>query len=75
MSEPLPKGIYFEVERGRYRVRLYRRSNVIWRTYHFTLEEALEALSAALEAQATWKPKVKTRATGPAPQKIMDLFR
>jgi hypothetical protein len=75
VNEELPRGIYFEEERCRYRVRLYRRSHVVWRTYHFHLEDALEALSSALEAQAAWRPQDQTKKVRPIPQKIMDLFQ
>ena len=75
MNEELPRGIYFEEERCRYRVRLYRRSHVVWRTYHFHLEDALEALSSALEAQAAWRPQDQTKKVRPIPQNIMDLFQ
>ena len=75
MNEELPRGIYFEQERSRYRVRLYRRSHVVWRSYHFHLDDALEALSSALEAQAAWKPSVEVKRIRPVPQNVLDLFK
>jgi hypothetical protein len=52
MSEPLPRGIWFESERNRYRIRRYRNGRSYVR-YRETLEEALTAyqdLSRQLEA-------------------------
>ncbi len=43
----LPKGIYFEADRNRFRVRLYLRQRVIHRSYHRDLRDALEALRRA----------------------------
>lgn len=43
----LPKGIWFEAKRQRYRVRVYRRSRVIHRSYHKSLDEAKAALREA----------------------------
>lgn len=74
MIPELPRGIWYEPDRNRYRVRLYRRSQVVWRSYHFHIEEALEALSSALQAQTTWIPENK-KVPKPHPQNIIDLFR
>lgn len=75
MTDSLPRGIYFEQERKRYRVRLYRRSHVVWRSYHFNLCEAIEALSSALEAQSSWQPSVEIKKPSLVPQTILDLFK
>ncbi len=40
----LPKGIWYEAQRQRYRVRIYRKDVVQHLSYHETLEEAIEAL-------------------------------
>jgi hypothetical protein len=46
----LPRGIYYEESRGRYRVRLYKRSRAVYLSYHTTLEEATVALAQARQA-------------------------
>jgi hypothetical protein len=50
--ERLPKGIYFEAARGRFRVRLYKRSTAVYLSYHSTLDEAVAALTEARRAVA-----------------------
>ena len=42
--DKLPRGIYHERRRGRYRVRLYYNQRVLWRTYHSSPAEAIDAL-------------------------------
>jgi hypothetical protein len=51
----LPKGIYHEAKKNRFRVRLYVKQTVIWRSYHETLEEAQAILKQALHAQNEYK--------------------
>ena len=75
MNEPLPRGIFYERERKRFRVRLYRRSHVVWRSYHFQLDEALKALSSALEVQSAWTPTIEPPVIKLVPQTVMDLFK
>lgn len=48
--ERLPRGIYYEELRGRYRVRLYKRHRMVYLSYHATLEEAVQAHAIAREA-------------------------
>lgn len=60
----LPRGIYFERARGRYRVRLYRRSKAVYLSYHPTLEEAVAALAQARAA-------IKRMGPDPTPLTIM----
>jgi hypothetical protein len=43
----LPRGVFFEPRRNRYRVRLYYCQDVVWRSYHPCLETALEELYKA----------------------------
>ena len=69
----LPRGIWYEESRRRYRVRLYHRQQVIWLTYHVTLDDALSARDQALAFQNTWRPTTPVVRV-PYPQKIMDLF-
>lgn len=61
----LPKGIYYEESRGRYRVRLYKRSKAVYLSYHPTLEEAVAALTQARQAVK------QMRTPEPAPLTIM----
>lgn len=42
---PLPKGIWYEAKRDRYRVRLYDGQQVRHLSYHRTLEEAEQTLA------------------------------
>lgn len=73
MNTDLPRGIWFEKSRGRYRVRIYHRQQIVWRSYHFSLEEALDAHGRALKMQRSWRP-VETVMRKPYPRNIMDLF-
>lgn len=43
------RGIFYEAAKDRYRVRLYLHGEVIWRTYHATWLDALEAWKEAQE--------------------------
>lgn len=75
MTLDLPPGVFFEPSRQRYRVRLYRQEVVVWRTYHKTLDEALEALSLARQAQDDWPAPAEHRAESyRVPQQLTDLF-
>ena len=42
-TNELPQGVWFEAERNRYRVRLYKHKRVGFRAYFPTLEQALAA--------------------------------
>lgn len=55
-------GIWYEVTRKRYRVRLYHKGKVVWLTYHPTLKEAMSALADAREYKKNYalKPKLKS---------------
>lgn len=74
MNEALPRGIWFEPERQRYRVRMYRRSQVVWLSYHFTLEEALNAHVQACAFQQAWRPTTPIVRPPQFPQTVFDLF-
>ncbi len=52
-NNSLPKGIYFEPLRNRYRVRLYKAGRIIHRSYHKDLEAAEEAYGSAKNIQPT----------------------
>lgn len=41
-DDPLPRGIWYEAKRKRWRVRLYSGTKVRHRSYHQTKEQALE---------------------------------
>lgn len=61
----LPKGVFFENARRRYRVRLYKYGRVFWRSYHHTLHGAMEALGAAKTVQASLENEVPPRIDRP----------
>jgi len=48
----LPRGLWKDPLRDRYRVRIYRRNRVIHLSYHHTLAEALEAHRNARKQRA-----------------------
>jgi hypothetical protein len=52
--EDLPRGIWYELERRRYRIRIYRNQIVKHLSYHKTLEEAERTLEMF---KATADPK------------------
>jgi len=59
----LRKGIYYEKNRNRYRVRVYKFNRATHCSYHPTLEEAEAALVAAKEARnSVQQPKQKVAA-------------
>lgn len=43
----LPRGLWYEAPRKRWRVRLYKKRHLCHLSYHASYEEAIEALSAA----------------------------
>ena len=51
------KGIWFEENRNRYRVRLYKNGKVAHRSYHNTYEEAESALRDAMRTRHTAEPE------------------
>lgn len=56
----LPRGIYYEARRQRYRVRIYKNNQVVYRSYHTLLEDALAALSQARAVQAAYHEPTAT---------------
>lgn len=50
-GNPLPKGVFYDPERKRYRVRTYRHSKVVWCTYHHDYEAAIAAHDHATRAR------------------------
>lgn len=63
----LPRGIWFEADRARYRIRRYRNGRA-WYQYRPTLEEALTAF-AEMSAMVAKIPKLRRgeRMAGPVP--------
>lgn len=57
----LPTGIYYERGRDRYRVRLHKYGKVVHRSYHESLQSALDALDLALA--------IRSEIARPAPKK------
>ena len=51
------KGIWFEENRNRYRVRLYKNGKVVHRSYHTTYEAAESALRDALRTRHSAEPE------------------
>lgn len=43
----LPRGLFYEAQRDRYRVRLYYRREILWHTYHSERAEAFQTLADA----------------------------
>ena len=71
----LPRGIYYEAARKRYRVRVYKFSKVTHRSYHRDLPTALLALEAALEHRdGVQPPKKKVAAVASVKNLLGDLI-
>jgi hypothetical protein len=71
----VPRGIFFEESRNRYRVRLYYCQQVVWRSYHPDLSEAEETLAVAKNYR---RELVRERAKQPPPEPpktITDLLK
>jgi len=49
----LPRGVYYEARRKRYRVRLYKGNRVVHRSYHKTAEDAVQTWTKARGTQQT----------------------
>lgn len=52
----LPKGLFFDPKRNRYRVRLYRGAEIVHLSYHKTLDEALDLYKKIVDD----RPEIKT---------------
>lgn len=50
----LPKGVFFDPERKRYRVRVYRHSQPVWCSYHHDYDSAIRAHELALKAKENY---------------------
>jgi hypothetical protein len=72
MSYPL--GLTYESCRQRYRVRLYYRQKVVWRSYHPTLHEARQALMQAHEHRQHHAADTAAFVPKPRPHMALDLL-
>ena len=55
------RGLWFEEERNRWRVRLYKDKSVFWLSYHETEDEALDTMERAKGLRSKYK-KLNTKA-------------
>lgn len=60
MDEHLPKGIYYERSRSRYRVRVYKFGNVVHCSYHRDIDLAVDALHDAKAERDNLEPEKET---------------
>jgi hypothetical protein len=49
LIEKLPRGVWYDDERGRYRCRVYRNNNVYHLSYHDDAPEAIDTLKRVKE--------------------------
>jgi hypothetical protein len=70
----LRKGIFYEKERNRYRVRLHKFGIVIHRSYHKTLLEADTALDDALKIRVGLQPTVPPPEVPLTDANLLDLL-
>ena len=71
----VPRGIYYEEGRNRYRVRLYYNQKIIWRTYHQTIEAAVAALDDAKTYRRGLVRALAKQAPPTLPTLLTDLMR
>lgn len=71
----LPRGVFFEESRSRYRVRLYFRQNVIWRTYHDDPAAAIVALKQARAYRRSYARQQPRPQPIVLPQTALDLLK
>lgn len=53
--QTLPKGLFYEEGRGRFRVRLYHEKRVFHLSYHYSYEEAITTLEATKDIKLSYK--------------------
>ena len=56
-SNETPVGIYFDRQRGRWRVRLYKQREVVHLSYHPTYQLAHEAWVLAIKERKLYEPR------------------
>ena len=67
MTEQLPKGLWYEAPKRRFRVRKYHNGVAYLKGYYRTFEDAQVALRELEEYLSTLPKKRKKRASSPAP--------
>jgi len=58
-SDKPPAGIFFDKERQRWRVRLYKQRRVVHLTYHPSYQKALEQYQVAIKEREEYQPREK----------------
>lgn len=71
----LPKGLFLEEGRKRYRVRLYHDKKVFHLSYHYQLEEALSTLEAVKEALREYRKTYSPRIQGDSVRALVRSIR
>lgn len=70
----MPRGIYFERGRRRWRVRLFYQQQLVWRSYHYSESEAKRALAQANEYRLKLVKSGKLKTLEVPPRRIEDLL-
>ena len=71
----LPRGVFFEPKRNRYRVRLYYCQRVIWRSYHACPYDATEELRRAQVHRLEFVRALSTQQKRCPPKRLEDLIK
>lgn len=72
----MPTGLWFEDERSRWRVRLYKAKKVFWLSYHDDETEARDTLTRALALRAKYKKlNTKEPVSEPSTQNLIRNLR
>lgn len=74
MDQVQIRGLFYEQERKRYRVRLYYQQHMIWRSYHYDYEEALSALRNAQDLRRKLIKDGRLKRLDRPPQNLKDLL-
>ena len=74
MPDKLPRGIFYEPHRNRYRVRLYYCQQVVWRSYHDELASALAELHKAHDHRRRFVRQLVNRPKKEPPRTLKDLL-
>ena len=56
-TDNTPVGIYFDRQRNRWRVRLYKQRDVVHLSYHPTYKLAVDAWTVAIEERKFYEPR------------------
>ena len=68
------RGLYYEEDRRRWRVRLYYQQELIWRSYHYDEHEALRALRKAQDFRRRLVKAGQLQTLREPPKQIQDLL-